>query len=152
MVFFKVTPFSPVIFLLVFNRILQKLQDNSHKGYKLDDTSHVTAPYADDFCVISTRSTSHQKPINEIHTQVSSMGIKLKPSKCTSCSLSAGWPEAIPFHIRNNDIALIRDQDQKFLGKLLFFRGKSEQTFSHIKEIFNEGIANIEKALVRNDY
>ena len=124
----------PVIFLLVFNPILQKLQENSHKGYKLGDTFHVTTPYADNFCLISTRSTSHQKLINEIHTQISSMGMKLKPSKCTLFSLSAGRPEVIPFHIVNNNIASIKDQEQKFLGKLLFFRVKSEETYSHIKK------------------
>ena len=141
-----------MIFLLVFNPILQKLQENSQKGYKLGDTYHVTTPYADDFCLISTRSTSHQKLINEIHTQISSMGMKLKPKKCTSFSLSAGHPQVIPFHIGDNNIASIKDQEQKFLGKLLFFKGKSEETFSHIKNTFLEGIANIEKAIVRNEY
>ena len=58
---FQGDPISPVIFLLVFNPILQKLQENSQKGYKLGGVPHVTAPYADDFCLISTRSTSHQK-------------------------------------------------------------------------------------------
>ena len=81
----------------------------------------MTAPYADDFCLISTRSTSHQKMISELHTQISSMGMKLKPSKCRSLSLCAGRPEAIPFHIGANEIASIRDEEQNFLGKLLFF-------------------------------
>ena len=114
---FQGDPISPVIFLLVFNPILQKLQENLHKGYKLGDVSHVTTPYADDFCLISTRSTSHQKMINDLHIQISSMGMKLKPSKCRSFSISGGRPVVFPFHIGDDEIASIRDEEQKFLGK-----------------------------------
>ena len=46
----------------------------------------------------------------------------------------------------------IRDEEQQFLGKLLFFTGKSEETFTHIKDIFTKGIENIDKALVRNEF
>ena len=104
-----------MIFLLVFNPILQKLQENSHKGYKLGDISHVTTPYADDFCLISTNLKSHQKLINEIHSQITSMGMKLKPSKCRSFSCSAGKPKVVSFHIGDNEIASIKDEEQKFL-------------------------------------
>ena len=149
---FQGDPISPVIFLLVFNPILQKLQENSHKGYKLGDISHVTTPYADDFCLISTNLRSHQKLIDDIHSQVTSMGMKLKPSKCRSFSCSGGQPKAISFHIGDSEIASIRDEEQKFLGKLLFFKGKSEETFNLIKNTFLEGIGNIDKAMVRNEF
>jgi hypothetical protein len=46
----------------------------------------------------------------------------------------------------------IRDEEQKFLGKVLFFNGKPEETFSLIKDTFTKGIENIEKALVRSEY
>ena len=69
---FQGDPISPVIFLQVFNPILQKLQEISHKGYKLGDIFHVTAPYADDFCIISTHLTYHQKIIDDINTQICS--------------------------------------------------------------------------------
>ena len=46
----------------------------------------------------------------------------------------------------------IRDEGQKFLGKLLFFKGKSEETFNLIKKTFLEGIENIEKAMVMNEF
>ena len=71
---FQGDPISPVIFLLVFNPILQDLQNNSHTGYKLGDFSYVTLPYADDFCLISTHNGTHQKIINKIHSHVSSLG------------------------------------------------------------------------------
>ena len=45
----------------------------------------------------------------------------------------------------------IRDEEQKFLGKLLFFHGKPEETFNPVKETFVEGIANIDKAMKRDE-
>ena len=33
-----------------------------------------------------------------------------------------------------------------------FFKGKSEETFSYIRDMLQEGIDNIEKAMVRNEY
>ena len=74
--FFQGDPLGPVIFLLVFNPILQYLQNNSHTGYKLGDMSYVTLPYTDDFCLISTNKTTHRKIIDKIHFNVFSMGIK----------------------------------------------------------------------------
>ena len=51
------------------------------RGYKLGD-SHVTLPYADDFCLISTHKTAHRNIINKINPYVEFMGMKLKPTKC----------------------------------------------------------------------
>ena len=132
--------------------ILQKLQDNSHKGYKLGDISHVTLLNADNFCLISTHKTTHRNLINSIHTQIHSMGMKLKPSKCHSLSLSKGRPKAVLVNIGESEISSKRDEEQKFLGKLLFFKGKSEATFNLIKDTFTEGIASIEKAMVKNKF
>ena len=52
---FQGDPLSPIIFLLVFNPILQFLQENSNFGYKLQDKSFITLPFADDFCLITTK-------------------------------------------------------------------------------------------------
>ena len=52
----------------------------------------------------------------------------------------------------NNPIASIRDKVQKFLGKVLFYKGKYQETFNYIKDICVEGIKNIEKAMVRNEF
>ena len=149
---FQGDPISPVIFLLEFNPILQNLQNNSDKGYKVGGAPIVTLPYADDFCLITTHKTTHKNLINSINTQVTSMGMKLKPSKCRSFSLTSGKPEAIKFKIGEHEVPSIRDEEQKFLGKLQFFKGKSEEVFNHIQGIFREGLENIEKAMVRNEY
>ena len=135
---FQGDPISPIIFLMVFNPIIQSLQNQSEKfGYKLGDLSYITLPYADDFCLITTNKRSHQNLINQIQSQVSSLGMKLKPSKCTSFSLSGRKPSDIPFYIGDNRIYSIKDQDQKFLGKLLFFSGKPEETFQMFKNVIN---------------
>ena len=136
---FQGDPLSPIVFLLVFNPILQELQNQNHKGYKLGDQSYVTLPYADDFCLISTHKATHQKLIDKIHTHVSSMGMKLKPTKCRGFSLCAGKPKAEIFHIGDKNVPSIRDEEQKFLGKLLFFSGKPEETFDYIKDILQKG-------------
>ena len=111
---FQGDPISPIIFLLVFNPILQQLQNISHKGYKVGEVPIVTLPYADDFCLISTHLTTHQKLIDSIHSQVSSIGIKLKPSNCRSFSLSSGRPAVVPFNIGSSPVASIRDEEQTF--------------------------------------
>ena len=129
---FQGYPISPVIFLLVFHPILQDLQNNSQTGYKPGDISYVTLPYADDFCLISTHKGTHQKIINKIHSHVSSLGMKLKPSKCISLSISSGKPKDEPFFIGDYRVSSICEKEQKFLGKLLFFNGRSEDTFQHI--------------------
>ena len=58
----------------------------------------------------------------------------------------------VPFNIGGSPVASIRDEEQKFLGKVIFFNGKSKDTFVYIRDIFVKGLANIEKAMVRNEY
>ena len=64
--------------------------------------------------------------------------------------MAGGRPKVLLFNIGGTPVASSRDGEQKFLGKVLFFHGKSDETFSYICDILNEGIANIEKAMVRN--
>ena len=101
------------MFLLAFNPNLQKLQNQNHKGYKLGNQSYVTLPYTDDFCLISTNKATHQTIINKIQTQVSSMGMKIKPTKWRRFSLCAGKPKVEIFHIGDKNVPSIRDEEQK---------------------------------------
>ena len=87
-----------------------------------------------------------------INKNIVSMSMKLKPSKCRSFSLSSGKPVNIPFHIDDTLVPSIQDEEQKFLGKLLFFSGKSIETFNHIKDSLKQGIENIEKSFIRDEY
>ena len=82
---FQGDPISPIIFLMVFNPILQDLKlEEERIGFKVGDSHPVILPYADDFCLLTTNLRTHQKMINRINSNITSMGIKLKPSKCTS--------------------------------------------------------------------
>ena len=78
--------------------------------------------------------------------------MKHQPSKCRLFSCSSGKHKVVSLHIGDNEIASIRDEEQKFLGKLLFFNGKSEETLNLIKDTFVQCIANIDKTMVRNEF
>ena len=43
-------------------------------------------------------------------------------------------------------------EEQKFLGKLLFFKGKPEESLKLFTDTFSKGIENIDKAQIRNEY
>ena len=134
---FQGDPLSPTIFLMVFNPVLLKLQLMEERfGYKLHTenktSSIITLPYADDFCLITTNMRSHQNIINDIHRNINSMGMRLKPSKCRSFSICGGKAKKILFHIGDKRIPSICDEEQKFLDRVLSFSGKSEDTYNLI--------------------
>ena len=150
---FQGDPLSPIIFLMVFNPILLDLKNKADRvGYKLGDISYVTLPYADDFCLLTTHLKTHQNLISDITTKIESMGMRLKPSKCRGLSISRGRAEDVPFSIRDFRIPSICDEEQKFLGKILFFSGKSEEAFTLIKDTFTEAMDNINNVMVRDEY
>ena len=80
------------------------------------------------------------------------MGMRLKPSKCRSYSVSSGQSKDVPFFIGENRVPSIKDEEQKFLGKLLFFANKSTETFSLIESTLRQSMERIEAACVRNEY
>ena len=84
---------SPIIFLTVFNPILQHLQENSKFGYQLGEEKFITLPYADDFCLITTDKRTHQRILNQINENIKSLGMKIKPSKCRSFTIRGGKPK-----------------------------------------------------------
>ena len=154
---FQGDPLSPTVFLMVFNPVLLKLKNVEEKcGYRLcsdgKSTSVITLPYADDFCLITSDLRTHKELISEIHNNINSMGMKLKPSKCRSLSIQAGISKDVPFHIGDNRIPSIRDEEQKFLGRLLFFSGKSEETFKLVYDTLKDALERIEASLIRSEY
>ena len=142
---------------MAFNPVLQQIKlEEELIGYKIhtekSTSSIVTLPYADDFCLVTTHMRTHQKYINKINANIKSMGMKLKPSKCRSFSICIGKAKNVPFHIDDNQIPSICEEDQKFLGKLLFFSGKSGDTFEHVKKTLIEALDNVDRTLIRNEY
>ena len=78
--------------------------------------------------------------------------MKLKPSKCRSFSLSSGSSKVVEFFIGENRVPSISEEEQKFLGRVIFYTGKSAETFAYLKNTFTEKLDNIEKTLVRSEY
>ena len=154
---FQGDPLSPTIFLMVFNPVLLQLKNMEERyGYKLhtenQTTSIITLPYADDFCLITRDLRTHQKLINTIQSNITSMGLRLKPCKCCGLTICGGISRDIPFYIGEHRIPSIRDEGQKFLGRVLHLSGKSEDTFKLIKDILKNALHNIEACLVRAEY
>ena len=141
---FQGDPVSPIIFVMTFNPVLFHLQEQAEIiGY--NNAHLVTLPYADDFCLITTNLKTNQRIINTIKSHINSMGMRLKPGKCRTFSISHGCAKDVPFYIGDFKIPSIKEEDQKFLGKLLFFSGKAEDTFTLFKDTFKEGLERCEK-------
>ena len=90
--------------------------------------------------------------MNEIESNINSMCMKLKPSKWKSFSIQSGSSANIPFYIGDTRIPSISEEEQKFLGKLLFFSGKSEETFNLVRDALKEALANTDASLIRPEY
>ena len=80
------------------------------------------------------------------------MDLRLKPGKCRHLSVCGGQSKDVVFHIGAHRIPSIRDEEQKFLGRLLSFRGKSEETFNLVKDTLKTALDNVEASLVRSEY
>ena len=46
---FQGDPLSPIVFLVIFNPLLERLQMEQNFGYKINNFSYLTTPFADDF-------------------------------------------------------------------------------------------------------
>ena len=122
---FQGDPLSPIIFLTVFNPIVQHLKSQDKKyGYDLEGCRYITLPFADDFCPITFDKKRHQKIMNEIHDITQSMGLTLKPVKCKSISIRGGKAEACTFAI--GDVIL------KFTLILTFWTVKGIMLCKHL--------------------
>ena len=149
---FQGDPLSPIIFLVVFNPIIEFLEENSKFGYKMQEENTITLPYADDFCLITTDLRTHRRLLSQISEKINTMGLKIKPSKCRSFSLKSGSPSKIYFKIEENVIPSIADEEQKFLGRLLFFSGKSEECFKYLKETITTKLDNLDSTAIRSEF
>ena len=66
------------------------------------------------------------------------MGMRLKPEKCRSFSIRSGVPNIINFFIGETEIPNLFQEEQKFLGNLLFPIGKLSDTFDYIESEFEK--------------
>ena len=78
---------------------------------------------------LNVLASQQENIIDDIRKNIISMGMRLKPSKCRSFSIRSGKAVDVSFHIGDSRIPSIHDEEQKFLGKLLFFSGKLTSLF-----------------------
>ena len=115
---------------MVFNPIIEFLQSKSECGFNMNGVKIITLPYA---CLIKTDLRKHQKFQNEIKSKIESMGMGLKPAK--SFSIRSGVPSRLNFTIGETEIPNIFQEEQTFLGKLLFPTGKLSNAFDIISRV-----------------
>ena len=126
---------SPVIFLAVFDPIIQhlKLMEETH-GYCLERRLYITLPFVDAFCLLMADKRKHQKLMTETLNLTSSTNLKLKPIKCKTVSIRGGSPDDCTFVIEDTTLQSVKDAHEKFLGSLITFTGKSKAIFDTIKK------------------
>ena len=106
---FQGDPFSGIIFLIIFNPLIEYIKHHSKThGYQLSTIdkgvkSVVTTPFADDFNVITQNKNMHQKLITDIAEKIKSMGLELKPQKCRSLSIEKGKVEKVTFRLEDEN-------------------------------------------------
>ena len=149
---FQGDPLSPIIFNMVFNPLLQYLESIEKSGYKLGGKHFITLPYADDFTLITNDKRRHQKLMDDINRKIKDMGLTLAPSKCRTFSITGGRPTEIDFKLGQEVVPNIKNEDQKFLGKLLFFNGKESDKLKHVKKELEKKLTNVNDTLIRNEY
>jgi len=145
-------PLSPLIFNIVFNPLLEFIQSRAEKGFSLRGEKIICLPYADDFTLITSNKRDHQNLIKEIVNKTQSMNLMLAPNKCRSFSISTGKPDVVNFKIGLENIPSIKSEEQKFLGRLLFFNGKGKETLSHIKSELTRRLSNLNKTKIRQEF
>ena len=90
---FQGDPFSGIIFLVVFNTLVEFLKKHKEThGYQISTKetgvkSVVTTPFADDFNKLTRSKSMQQNLISDIEEKLESMGLVVKPEKCRSLSI-----------------------------------------------------------------
>ena len=121
-------------------------------GYKINNFSYLTTPFADDFNLITRNKRTHQRLINKLFEWSDSMGLKLKPSKCKSLSLVSGQPQSINFQMGDDILETLEEQPHKFLGSTITFCNKQSEIYQIVLEHFETRLKRIDNLLIRNEY
>ena len=158
---FQGDPYSCVIFLVVFNPIIQYIKAHSERtGYEIKTNNNNskfinTTPFADDFNLISRNKTQHQKLISDIQEKIKSMGLVIKPTKCSSLSIQSGKSSDIVFHLTEEsgkiEIGLVKNKPQKFLGSNVTSLNKPSDMFEFLLKMLEKKLQNIDKCSLRGE-
>ena len=66
--------------------------------------------------------------------------------------MSGGKPSVVKFSVEDYNIPSISEEEQKFLGRVLFFVGKSQQTYDLLQKNIKEKLDNLEQTSIRSEY
>ena len=158
---FQGDPFSGVIFLVVFNPIIEYIkQQKETQGYELKTKTHTkfvnTTPFADDFNIISRNSTKHNQLVKDVENKLSSMGLILKASKCRSLSIQGGKTTNCQFTLNNSGqifkIPSVLENPMKFLGSEVTGNTSPSVMFSMMKTKLETKLSNINKSSLRGEH
>ena len=142
---------SPLVFILCFDPNVQFLKLNSTFGYDLDGKPIITTPFADDFCLITHNKRSHQRLINEIDHHIKSRGLRIKPSKCRSLSLSSGKYVDVEFRVGEDQIYSVGNEIHKFLGAVITKNLASSDIHEYLSNKIEKCLENIDSSAIRNE-
>ena len=114
---FQGDPFSPVLFIMVFDPIIRYLkQYEESQGYDLNGKRIITLPYADDFILVTNHKARQQKLMNDVSRITKSMNFELKLPKCKTLSINGGVMEEVVFKIDGSPLTSVKNSPEKFLG------------------------------------
>ena len=122
---FQWDPFNGVLFLVVFNPLLEYIKQHkeTHR-YELKTKTCAnfvnTTPFADDFNIISRHSTKHDALLKDVENKLVSIGLVLKASKYKSLSIQGGRTTNHQFTLnkfgKHLVISSVLEKPKKYLG------------------------------------
>ena len=149
---FQGEPLSPVIFLLIFNPLLEKLKTEIQHGYEINNVRYISTPFADDFNLLTKNKKTHQRIIDKLQQWTTSMGLKLKPSKCKSLSIVSGQSQSVNFSLGEDVIETLEKEHHKFLGSTITFQNKQADIYEVVHEHFETRLQRIDDLLIRKEF
>ena len=158
---FQGDPFSGVIFLIIFNPIIEWIKKHKEThGYELTtETSAMyvnTTPFADDFNIMSRNSIKHQQIVKDVEEKLKSMGLVLKAPKCRSLSLKGGKTANVPFNLTKTGgpvvIQSVLDKPMKFLGSEVTRDNSQSAMFAVMSSKLESKLQNINRSTLRGEY
>ena len=168
-------PFSGMIFIVVFNPIIEYIKKHQEThGYPITTKNSsvknvITTPFADDFNIITSNNTQNRNLVNNVDTQhqnlvtdvenkINSMGLVIKPKKCRSLSIVKGKTVNIPFQVTDQatktsvDISSVIDKPLKFLGSRVAEDNTPRAMFVSLNSKLKEKLENIDKSMLRGEH
>jgi hypothetical protein len=143
-------PLSPLNFLTAFKTIIEFMKSKT-SGFPLDNHAKVIiTPFADDFSLITTNKSTHQKIITQLNDLTKSLGLKPKPIKCYSLSITIGKPTNIA--LGDTSVHSIQENPIKFLGAFISYNGKPQETYNYLASQLKTKLSNIDKSPIRNEF